>query len=249
MSFSGAEIRAVGQLLKVKQGWQLQHLAEVLPSVPETADLFRTAHFDTPPSKSEAFLQQVERDPARTLRRLLKPTAGEPTAETFERVLQQHDGSALLHYHVALCLSPTGHAEARLQDGSARRTLLDPELDIALITRAAQSAKASLAPRIRRGKGTDRRSGSTPQRLTVDHLLEIFTDVTGRLPGVTANTIDGRIQGPAVEFLRLVLPKARFPVPSGSTLRRWIADFRNRRGKSHQLPPRPRRSQSVAQKD
>jgi hypothetical protein len=178
---------------------------------------------------TELFLLQVEAAPLRRLRRLLKPKAGESQAEVFEQVLQHHDGLAHLHYHVAQLLSPTGNAEEQLQKGRARDALLARESHVILISNAANSARVLLAARIRRGKGADRRSSDTPRDLFVNHLLEIYRDITGKLPGVTNNPgAGGKIQGSAVEFLRMALPKCDFRAATGSTLRRWIEDFRRR---------------------
>src|SRR5258708_18258975 len=129
-SFSAAKIREIGRLFKVEHPWQLRHLDSVLRSLPETAASFRTTRFGIPPSSTEFFLLQVDANPQRRLRRLLKPEAGESPAEVFDQVLQHHDGLAQLHYHVAKLLSPTGNAEEQLQNGSARQVLLAPELDV-----------------------------------------------------------------------------------------------------------------------
>jgi hypothetical protein len=228
-SFSAAEIREIGHLLKAEYPWQRRHLCDVLPSLPETAASFRTTRFTTWPSLTEVFLNQVEANPQRRLRRLLKPAAGEAPTDIFDQVLQHHDGLAQLHYHVAQLLSPTDEAEEQLQKGTARDALLAPELDTVLISNAAKSARVLLTASIRRGKGADRRSAKTPRDLFVNHLLEIYRDVTGKLPGLTNNPgAGGKIQGPAAEFLRKALPKCDFQAASGPTLRRWIEDFRRR---------------------
>jgi len=75
-SFSAAEIREIGHLLKAEYPWQRRHLCDVLPSLPETAASFRTTRFTTWPSLTEVFLNQVEANPQRRLRRLLKPAVG-----------------------------------------------------------------------------------------------------------------------------------------------------------------------------
>ena len=138
------------------------------------------------------------------------------------------DGLAQLHYHVAQLLSSTGNAEEQLRKGTARDALLASELDVVLIRKAAQSARANLGRNIRRGKGADRRSGDTPRDLFVNHLLEICRDITGKLPGFTNNPGAGQIQGPVVEFLRMALPRCGFRTATGSTLRLWIEEFRRR---------------------
>jgi hypothetical protein len=125
-SFSAAEVREIGHLLKAEHPWQWRYLRDVIPSLPETAASFRTTRFKTWPSLTEVFLYQVEANPLRRLRRLLKPTGGESPAEVFEQVLQRHDGLAQLHYHVAQLLSPTGNAEVQLRKGTARDAMLDP---------------------------------------------------------------------------------------------------------------------------
>jgi hypothetical protein len=227
-SFSVAEISEIGRMLKVEHPWQWQYLRDVIPSLPETAASFRTTRFKTWPSLTEVFLYQVEANPLRRLRRLLKPKASELPAEVFRQLLEHHDGLAQLHYHVAQMLSPTGNAEEQLRKGTTRDALLASELDAILIKKAAHSARANLARNIRRGKGADRRSGDTPRDLFVNHLLEICRDITGKLPGFTNNPGAGQIQGPAVEFLRMALPRCDFRTATGSTLRRWIEDFRRR---------------------
>jgi hypothetical protein len=73
------------------------------------------------------------------------------------------------------------------------------------------------------------RIGDTPRDLFVNHLLEICRDVTGKLPGFTNNPgAGGKIQGPAADFLRMALPRCDFRKATGSTLRRWIEEFRHR---------------------
>jgi len=198
----------------------------VLRSLPETVASLRTTRFETWPSLTEIFLLRTAAKPKRYLRRLLKPDVGKSPAEVFDQVLQHHDGLAQLHYHVAKLLSPTGNAEEELPKGSARAALLAPDLDVVLISNAAKSAQANLARTIRRGKGTDRRSGESPRDFFVNHLLEIYRDVTGKLPGLTNNPGLRQIQGPAVQFLRLALPRFGFQAATGSTLRRRIEDFR-----------------------
>src|SRR6266404_1200646 len=131
-SFSAAEIKEFGRMLKVEHPWQLRHLRDVIPSLPETAASFRTTRFKTWPSLTEVFLYQVEATPLRRLRRLLKPAVGESPVEVFGQVLQRHDGLAQLHYHVAQLLSPTGNAEEQLRKGTARDALLAAELDVVL---------------------------------------------------------------------------------------------------------------------
>jgi len=225
-SFSAAEIREIGRLLKLEHPWQFRHLREVLASLPDTAASVRTIHFEKPLWSAEVFLRQVEANPGRRLRLLLKPTAGELQDEVFAKMLQHHRGLAQLHYHVAKLISPTGNAEEELKKGSARIALLAFEDNVVLIGNAAKSARLILANDIRRGKGADRRSRDTPRDLFVSHLLEFYRDVTGKLPGVTNKPGVKRIEGPAVQFLRLALPRFGFQATTGSTMRRWIDEFR-----------------------
>jgi hypothetical protein len=213
-------------LFRVEDPWRLRDLASVLRSLPETATSFRTLQFETPLSLMEVFLYQVEVNPRRRLRLLLKLAAGQSPADVFEQVLQRHGALPKLHYHVAQLLSPTGNAEKELQKGTAREALLAPERHIGLLSKAAKNARVQLDESIRRGKGGNRRSGDTPRDLFVNHLLEIYRDVSGKLPGLTNNPGLRQIQGPAAQFLRLALPRFGFPVATGSTLRRWIENFR-----------------------
>src|SRR5260221_3092559 len=237
-TFSDEEIKELGIRLKLEHRWQRHLLDSVVRSLHDTAASFRTTSFETPPSRMELFFHQVEANPQRCLHRLLDRVAGRSRDDVFEQVLQHHDGLAQLHYHVAKLLSETGCAEEQLKTGSARRALLAAELNVVLISVAAQSARANLARTIRRGKGDDRRSGESPLDLFVNHLLEIYWDVTGKLPGVTNNTgTRGKIEGPAVELLRMALTKVGFAAPSGSTLRRRIENFRPQHKRKAALKP------------
>jgi hypothetical protein len=228
-TFSDQEIKELGTRLKLEHRWQWRLLDSVVRSLHDTAASFRTTTFETPPSRTELFFHQVEANPQRYLHRLLNRAAGGSPDDVFDQVLQHHDGLAQLHYHVAKLLSPTGNAEEQLRKGTARHALQGAELDAALIIAAARNARTTVAETIRRGKGADRRSGTTPRDRFVDHLLEFYCDLTGKLPGVTNNTGAERIEGPAVEFVRLALNKVGFQSASGSSLRRWIEAFREKR--------------------
>lgn len=253
-SFSAAEIKAIGDVLKLKHRWQWQHLGTMLRLLPQTAASFRTTRVKTPSSQREHFLRQVEANPQRRLSRLLRPNDGESKAGAFDRVLQDHDGLPLLLYHVARLLAPPGRAEEWLMNGRARDALLATNLDNDLIRKAAQNARANLARDIRRGKGGDRRSSSSPgspspQDLLVEHILEIYRHLTGKVPGLsndsthlkaadreghpdypeTAETKAHPVTGPAPSLLRMTLPRLGFP-GSDSTIRRHIEAFRKAKG-------------------
>lgn len=223
--FSDPDIMRIAELLKVKHRWQVRYLANVLRSLPQTIALFRSMRSATPPSRTEIFLRQIAAEPTR-LNRLFEAKTSSARAASFDRMLKLHDGLALLQYQVAALLPPVGRAEPRLSDGSARRALIALSLDVPLIRRAAANAIRSLGRQIQRGKGGNRRSAKSVAQLVVVYLLETYVDICGRQPHVTNNMTKGTIEGPAVEFLREVLSKVAIRLPSGTTLRRWIDDFR-----------------------
>ncbi len=230
--FPDPEIMRLVDLLKIKQRWQARYLANVLRSLPETVGMFRGTRFAVPPSRTEIFLHRICADPT-SLHRFLEAKYGSTRASAFDRALQDHDGLALLHYHTALVLARGGRAEVLLRKGTARRALLKREIDNVLVQNAAQSAIGALDRKIRRGKGSDRRSTQTVPQLIAEYLLEVYADVTGRQPRVRNNMITGTIEGPAVWFLTVALSKAGVRVPSGSTLRRWIDGFRRRKDRPY----------------
>ncbi len=226
-SFSDAEISDVARSFKVMDPWRLRDLAAVLRSLPDTASSFRNLSSETVPSLRWLFLYQVEKNPPRRLALLLKPLPGQSPADVFDNVLQRHDTLPKLLYHVAKILSPTGNAEEELRKGTARKALRTPERHAVVISEGAKNARLQLDGDIRHEKGGDRRSGDTPRDLFVEHLLNIYLDFSGKLPGLTNRMpAGGKIQGPAVEFVRLALPRFGFQSATGSTIRRWIETFR-----------------------
>jgi hypothetical protein len=194
--------------------------------VTETALLFQTAEPDTSASQKERFLERVAADPGRTLAQIFKSCDQTGSDDAVQHAIDHHEPVAVLSYHTARLLSPKGRAEDCVGTAELTGALAKPGTNADLVRAAAQSALAELQPKIRRGKGGSRRSTGTYARdLMIDHILDVYSSITGTMPGFT--NFNG-IGGPAVNYLRYVLPRAGFAVPSDSTLRRRISSFRER---------------------
>jgi hypothetical protein len=130
----------------------------------------RTIWLKTPASRTESFLQWVEKDPSHRVGEFLDLKTGGTPEQRFSQVLNDHDGLAQLQYHVAALLAPEGYEVRRIEDGSARDVLLHPRLHRGLIRQAALSAQAACGKPIKRGKGGKRRRVEPLERQIVDYV-------------------------------------------------------------------------------
>src|SRR5260370_32960101 len=126
--FADSKIMVLARLLRVTHRWQVRYLADVLRELPATVASYRTIWLKTPASRTESFLHWVEKDPSRRIGEFLDLKTGGTPEQRFSQVLNDHDGLAQLHYHVAALLAPEGCEGQRIADGRARDVLLHPDL-------------------------------------------------------------------------------------------------------------------------
>lgn len=155
------------------------------------------------------------------------PRIGTVSVRDIANAVSKDERLTHLLFQVAAQLKPTGHPESKLRDGAAHRALADPD-QAQLVARAAELGAVELERRIIPGRGGRRRTRDRQRDIVIEHLLGVYHDVTGRLPGITKDPLaEKRPSRRTIDFLTTTLAKFGLDV-SPETLARHIDRYQIR---------------------
>ncbi len=214
---------ALAHKIGIRETAKVRWLRNALNSFPDVVASFQLEKSAAEPSKIQRRLERMNCDPERLIKSIVD-MSGHAHPDGLRQAVQKDDALARVFYQFAELLPPENHAEQHINDGTAFTEFFIADQS-ARVASAMRTVFIKTTAEKTTGKGGPRRSTERDFiNHSIDWILELYHDITQKVPGYSTNRDGSGLSGPAITLLRASLESAGLKV-SDATVKRRIQDF------------------------